>query len=211
MAQIPLQPRPKIPPIGFFEPISVDPKDMMTDVEFLLGILKKLNEVIVQTNKNSEFIDEYTGKIEQIEREIAALRIEYEEFTQAIGDEISQFETNINNSIALQFAQIKVELQAMIATALTQANAYTDAIAGQLRAEIQAVSVGDITVFDPSTGAYENLQDVINNLWNSGRDDALTAGEYDTLDNGDPLSANSYDAYELTAFDYDKYGKTMLV
>ena len=38
---IPFQPRPKVPPIGFFDPISVDPKDMMTDVEYLLGILKK--------------------------------------------------------------------------------------------------------------------------------------------------------------------------
>ena len=211
MARIPFQPNPKIPPIGFFEPISVDPKDMMTDVEFLLGVLKKLNEVIAQTNKNSEFIDEYTGKIEEIEAEIVALRNDYLEFTNSVTEEIQNFETDINNSIALQFAQIKVELQSMIATALTQANAYTDSVANQLRAEIEAVSVGDITLFDPSTGAYENIQDVINNLWNSGRDDALTAGEYDTLDNGDPLSATSYDAYELSAFDYDKYGKTMLV
>lgn len=207
MAQIPLQPRPKIPPIGFFEPISVDPKDMMTDVEFLLGVLKKLNEVIVQTNKNSEFIDEYTGKIEQIEREIAALRIEYEEFTQAIGEEISQFEANINSSIALQFAQIKVELQSMIATALTQANAYTDAVASQLRAEIQAISVGDIEVFDPTTGMYSPLQTVLDNIYGSSRDDALTATEYDALD----LTATAYDAYQVSAFDYDKYGKTILV
>lgn len=207
MAQIPLQPRPKIPPIGFFEPISVDPKDMMTDVEFLLGVLKKLNEVIVQTNKNSEFIDEYTGKIEQIEREIAALRVEYEEFTQAIGEEISQFETNINNSIALQFAQIKVELKSMIATALTQANAYTDAVASQLHAEIEQISIGQITLFDPTTGTIQPLQTVIDNLYNTGRDDALTATEYDALD----LTATGYDAYQVSAFDYDKYGKNILV
>lgn len=207
MAQIPLQPRPKIPPIGFFQPISVDPKDMMTDVEFLLGVLKKLNEVIVQTNKNSEFIDEYTGKIEQIEREIAALRIEYEEFTQAIGEEISQFETNINNSIALQFAQIKIELQAMVATALNQANAYTDSVAAQLHTEIEQISIGQISVFDPTTGMISPLQVVIDNLYNTGRDDALTATEYDALD----LTATAYDAYQVTAFDYDKYGKNILV
>ena len=211
MAQIPLQPFPKIPPIGFFEPISVDPKDMMTDVEFLLGVLKKLNEVIAQTNKNSEFIDEYTGKIEEIEAEIARLRAEMTLFENNVNAELTAFEKQIRDSVALQFAQIKVELQAMIATALQQANSYTDAIAGQLRAEIEAVSIGDITLFDPSTGAYENIQDVINNLWNSGRDDALTASEYDTLDSGNPLSATAYDAYQLSAFDYDKYGKTMLV
>ena len=70
MAYINFQPRPKIPPIGFFQPISVDPKDMMTDVEFLLGVLKKLNEVIAQTNSNTEFINNYSGKIEEIEDEL---------------------------------------------------------------------------------------------------------------------------------------------
>ena len=193
---ISFQPNPKIPPIGFFEPISVDPKDMMTDVEFLLGVLKKLNEVIAQTNKNTEFIDEYSGKIEEIETEIASLRSEFETFKQ-----------DVNNSIALQFAQIKVELQGMIAAALNQANAYTDAIAGQLRAEIEQISVGNIQVYDPTTGVLSPLQTALDNIYGSGRDDALTATEYDALD----LTATAYDAYDITAFEYDKYGKTLLV
>lgn len=196
MAYINFQPCPKVPPIGFFEPISVDPKDMMTGVEFLLGVLKKLNEVIAQTNKNTEFIDDYTGKIEEIEAEITALRTEFE-----------QFKTDVNDAIALQFAQIKVELQGMIATALTQANAYTDAKASQLHDEIQAISVGDIQVYDPSTGLLSPLQTVLDNIYGAGRDDALTATEYDALD----LTATAYDAYAISAFEYDKYGKTLLV
>lgn len=196
MAQIKLQPYPKVPPIGFFEPISVDMKDQMTDVEFLLGTVKKLNEIIIQTNKNSEFIDEYTGKIEEIEAEIALLRKEFDTFKQ-----------DVNNSIALQFAEIKVELQAMIITTLNQANAYTDAIAGQLRTEIEQISVGDITVYDPTTGILSPLQTTLDNIYGSSRDDALTATEYDALD----LTATAYDAYQITAFDYDKYGKTILV
>lgn len=195
MSIISPQPRPKIPPIGFFQPISVDPADMMTDVEFLLGVLKKLNQVIEQTNKNSEFIDEYTGKIEEIEAEIVALR-----------SEMTQFEQDVNNNIALQFAQIKVELQAAIATALQQANAYTDVIAAQLRDEIQAISVGDITLYDPTTGIVSPLQTVIDNLYGAGRDNALTATEYDALE----LTATTYDGYEISAFDYDKNGKTIL-
>ena len=196
MAYINFQPNPKIPPIGFFEPISVDPRDMMTDVEFLLGVLKKLNEVIAQTNQNTEFINNYSGKIEEIEAEITALR-----------NEMTQFETSINNSIALQFAEIKLELQSTIATVLTQANAYTDSVAERLEAEIQAVSVGDISLFDPTTGVFSPLQTVIDNLYNSGRDDALTATEYDGLE----LTATAYDAYELTAIEYDQNGKNLLV
>lgn len=192
MAYINFQPRPKIPPIGFFQPISVDPKDMMTDVEFLLGVLKKLNEVIAQVNKNSQYIE----KIGEIEAEITALR-----------EEMTQFEQEVNDSIALQFAEIKVELQAMIATTLVQAKAYTDSVAAQLEQEIEEISVGQISVFDPTTGLYSPLQIVIDNLYNASRENALTASEYDALD----LSATAYDAYDLTAVEYDQNGKTLLV
>lgn len=196
MPLINFQPNPKIPPIGFFEPISVDPKDMMTDVEFLLGVVKKLNEIILQTNKNTEFIDEYSGRIEEIEREIASLR-----------QEMSDFEIEVNNSITSQFNTIKIELQSMIATALTQANAYTDSVASQLENEIQQISIGQISVFDPTSGLYSPLQIVIDNLYNSSRENALTATEYDALE----LTATAYDAYELTATEYDQSGKTLLV
>lgn len=193
---IPKQPFPKIPPIGFFDPISVDPKDMMTDVEYLLGILKKLNEMIAQLNSNTAFIEEYSGKIEEIEADIAALK-----------NEMVEFESEINEEITTRFNAIKLELQSAIATTLLQANAYTDATAANLREEIQAVSLGQITLFDPTTGTLNNLQVVIDNIYNTSREEALTATEYDGLQ----LSATTYDGYQITAFNYDRYGKTILV
>lgn len=196
MALINFQPNPKIPPIGFFEPISVDPKDMMTDVEYLLGILKKLNQMIAQLNSNTKFIEEYSGKIEEIEKEIVALR-----------SEMTEFETEINDDITARFNAIKTELDAEIATTLIRANAYTDAVAANLQEQIQSIVVGQITVFDPTTGFVSPLQIVIDNLYNSSRSDALTATEYDALD----LTATAYDEYELSAYEYDQSGKTLLV
>lgn len=190
------QPFPRIPPIGFFEPISVDPKDMMTDVEYLLGILKKLNSMIAQLNANTEWIENYAGRIEEIEAEIVALR-----------NEMSDFEDQINQDITSRFNAIKVELDAAIATTLIRANAYTDAVAANLQEQIQAIVVGQITIFDPTTGMVSPLQIVIDNLYNSSRNEALTATEYDALE----LTATAYDAYQLTAFDYDNSGKTLLV
>lgn len=192
---IPRQPFPKVPPISFFEPISVDPRDMMTDVEYLLGILKKLNSMIAQLNSNTAFIEEYSGKIEEIEKEVKALR-----------DEMTDFEAEITQDIASTFNSIKLELQSAIATALIQANAYTDATASVLRNEIREVSLGQITLFDPTTGTMNNLQVVIDNIYNTSREEALTATEYDALQ----LTATAYDNYELTAFNYDRYGKTLL-
>lgn len=189
-------PNPKIPPYSFFEPIGIEPKDWMTSTEFLLGLLKKLNETILQVNKNTEFIDEYNGKIEEIETEITNLQ-----------QEMVNFENQVTDEMNRKFIEIRSELESLIATALTQAIAYTDAIASQLRQEIDDISVGDITVYDPSTGILSPLQVVLDNIYGAGREDALTATEYDALD----LSATAYDAYELTAFNYDKYGKTLLV
>ena len=186
------QPKPKIPPIGFFQPISVDPKDMMTDVEFLLGILKKLNEVIAQVNIDSEQI----GKIAEMETALNEMK-----------QELYDFETQINNDITTRFNQIVAELNGAIATILNQANAYTDYKFQILLNEIEKIVVGQITVYDPTTGIVSPLQTVINNLYDSGRDDALTAEEYDELD----LSATAYDAYDLTAIQYDTSGKTLLV
>lgn len=196
MSLIKFQPRPKIPPIGFFQPISTDPRDMMTDVEYLLGILKKLNETINQVNSNTEFIDNYAGKIEEIESEITALR-----------EEMTTFENEINEEITTRFNVIKTELQSAISTTLVQANAYTDALGSTLEAEIQQISIGQITLYDPTTGTLNNLQTVIDNIYGSSREEAITAGEYDNLE----LTAATYDGYELTAFNYDRYGKTLLM
>ena len=196
MSLIKFQPRPKIPPIGFFQPISVDPRDMMTDVEYLLGILKKLNETIKQVNSNTEFIDKYAGKIEEIEAEIEALR-----------NEMADFKIEVTADINAQFAAIKSELQGIINVALSQAIAYTDSVAAQLQEQIQEISVGDITVYDPTNGLLSPLQTVLDNLYGTTREDAITATEYDALE----LTATAYDAYQLSAFDYDKYAKTLLV
>lgn len=196
MGLINFQPRPKIPPIGFFDPISVDPKDMMTDVEYLLGILKKLNSMIAQLNNNTKFIDEYSGKIEEIETDILALRTE-----------MTDFENQVNADINDRFTQIKINLQSAIATTLLRANAYTDATAATLREEIQAVSLGQITLYDPTTGTTNDIQTVIDNIYNTSREEAITAGEYDGLE----LTAATYDGYEISAFNYDRYGKTILM
>ena len=195
MAIIPFQPKPKIPPIGFFEPISVDPKDMMTDVEYLLGILKKLNAMIAQLNSNTKFIEDYSGKIEEIEAEVASLR-----------QEMTDFENQINLEISNRFAEINIELRAMIATTLTQANAYTDGKFAVLEEEIRQIVAGQITIYDPTTGIVSPLQTVIDNLYGSTREEALSATEYDALQ----LTATTYDGYDITAFNYDKYGKTIL-
>ena len=58
----------------------------------------------------------------------------------------------------------------------------------------------------PFTGETVRLEVVINELASLHKDDALTAGEYDAL----AIDADYYDSLDLTAFDYDWHGKTLV-
>lgn len=179
-----------------FQPVTTCWKDNLTYIEFLLGLLKKLNEVVEATNANSEWINSYAGRIEEIESQIAALYTDFE-----------QFKTDVNNNINTRFNEIKVELEAQIQSAIQYLQAYTDAKAEELHQEIIAVSTGTITVFNPVTGQEDNLQNTINSLFDQGRDNAITCQEYDSLE----LTATTYDGYEITAAEFDYNAKKLLM
>ena len=194
MAKIPLL-NITAPPNSLFEGITTNYQDNLTYAEFLLGVLKKLNDVIVVTNQNSEFIEKYDGEIEKIIAELALFREEWE-----------QYQIDVNKSIDEQISAFKVEVYGELAAQLTQLRSYVDVKDAALKDYIDNVALGQIMVYNPTTGIYENLQDVINSLFDVTRTGALTATEYDELE----LTATEYDAYELTASEYDTNGKALL-
>lgn len=194
------------PPNTLFQGISTDYQDNLTYVEYLLGILKKLNEVIVQTNSNTSFIEEYDGRIEAVEREIALLRAEMTEFESGIDTKFQNLENELLATIDQRLVEIRSELITLITVYRAEAKAYTDQQIANVEEEINNILLGQIQVHDPTTGLTADLQTVINNIYDSTREEALTATEYDALE----LTATTYDGYEITAFNYDQYGKTIL-
>lgn len=194
------------PPNTLFQGISTDYQDNLTYVEYLLGVLKKLNEVIVQTNSNTSFIEDYDGRIEAVEREIALLRAEMTEFEAGIDTKFQNLENELEATIDQRLVDIRSELITLITVYRAEAKAYTDQQIANVEDEINQILIGQITIHDPTTGLQSDLQTVINNLYDSTREEALTATEYDELE----LTATTYDAYEITAFNYDQYGKTIL-
>lgn len=184
-----------IPNSSMFEPVTSVYENNLTYIEFLLGILKKLNETVAQVNTNTEFIEEYTGKIEELEASIASLR---EDVINRINEQSQEITTRMN--------AIEAELNEQIKAYLNEAKQYSDTLYNILNSKIDQVAVGQINVYDPTTGSISPLQDVLNNLAGSSRN-ALTATEYDELN----LTADAYDAYDISAFNYDYYGKELLV
>ena len=184
------------PPNSIFQGISTNYQDNVTYAEFLLGVLKKLNEMIVTVNEHSEFIDNYSGQIEEMQRELAEFKQEWQ-----------QFQIDINASISQQIAVFKAEVYGELSAQLTQMRSYIDVQDEALKDYIDQVALGQIQVYNPATGMLQDLQTVINSLFDVSREDALTATEYDGLE----LTATYYDGQEISAYDYDVAGKTLLM
>ena len=55
-------------------------------------------------------------------------------------------------------------------------------------------------------GNYENISQVILNVYETLRNNAVTCTEFDTLE----LTATAYDAKEISAYNFDVNGKTFL-
>lgn len=183
------------PPSRLFQGISSNYLDNMTYAEFLLGILKKMNEIIAVTNTQQEFIDEFNVKYQELLIEFEQLRAEFD-----------ALEDKITASVQAQFDAFEVEVRNLITATQNYLIAYTDSAEARLQAQIEAIQIGDISVIDPTTGILSPIQTVINNLAGSSAD-ALTASEYDALN----LTATAYDNYDITAYDYDFKGKALLV
>jgi chromosome segregation ATPase len=194
------------PPNTLFQGISTNYQDNLTYVEYLLGVLKKMNAVIEQVNSNTSFIENYDGRITELETEITALRKEIEDFEAKVETDFDKLETDLINTINAKLVEIRTELIGLLTVYRAESKAYTDTRIAQVEEEIDQILIGQITLRDPTTGLVSPLQTVIDNLYDATREEALTATEYDALD----LTATAYDGYNLSAFDYDYYGKTIL-
>lgn len=183
------------PPSRLFQGISTNYLDNMTYAEFLLGILKKMNEIIAVTNTQQEFIDEFNVKYQQLLQDFEQLRTEFD-----------ALEDKITASVQTQLDAFEVEVRNLITATQNYLIAYTDSTEARLQAQIEAIQIGAINVIDPTTGELSPIQTVINNIAGSSAD-ALTASEYDALN----LTATAYDNYNITAYDYDFKGKALLV
>lgn len=183
------------PPNSLFQGISTNYQDNLTYAEFLLGVLKKLNETIVEVNSHQEFIENYSGQIEEMQAELAEFKQEW-----------NQYQIDLNASIAQQMADFKTAIESEIAGEMAQIRAYIDVQDNALKDYIDNVALGQIYVYNPATGERQDLQTVINSLFDSGRENALTADEYDALE----LTATYYDGQDISAYDYDTAGKTLL-
>lgn len=188
----------KLPcPKGWFSktlPVAFD--DSVSYLQMLSAILSKQGEIIEQLNINTEFIENWDKNINDLVARVDALEIEVENLR-------GEFTLELNTRIEA----LRLELLQALAETNAEIRGYIDAQVEVLDQKIDDIAVGQINVYDPTTGVVSPLQVVINNLYDSGRVEAISASEFDGLE----LTATAFDAYEITAYDFDTKGKTILI
>lgn len=164
--------------------------------ESFLEMLRKFYQYLHELTKATK---ELSDEVNEVKEDMASLE-----------DEINQKIEDINQLLAeydIKIERIRNELYTYVDGEIVNLRNYIDTQDNLLNEKIKQVEIGNINLYDPTTGLYSPLQTVIDNLYDMNRDNALTCTEYDALE----LTATEYDAYDLTAREFDISGKTLLV
>ena len=204
---------------NFYPTLGIIPTDYlntMTFLEQITWICNYINKEIIpiisklQSSIDGipEFEEEVTNKLnsfqEQLNNYIDSLNIVNQEITN-----ILQVISNINNEINnldIKIDNNKTELLEAINNSYNNLKNYIDANDTLLNNKIENIQIGQIQVYDPTTGLLSPLQIVINNISSQGNVDGLTATEFDSLE----LTATEFDETEITAKQFDTEGKLIL-
>ena len=176
--------------------------DALTDYELISKIGGEVNkviynqqildennkEIVKEVNELKDYVDEYLVDIEDVKADIVDLK--------------SAVLTNANNITAL-----KNYTDNLVNTNYNIIKDYVDNALADMNNRIDNIEIGAIEVYDPTTGILSPLQIVINNLYQAGNENGITAGDFDALE----LTATNFDNKQITALDFDKYGSELLV
>lgn len=159
------------------------------------NLTEDYQDLINQFEELKEYVNTYLTNMDEVKEAIILIN-------QAI-ETLNTRTTNNTNRIE----EVNTSLTNLINSDFNSLKTYVDTQDNMLNNKIDNIQIGAIQIYDPTTGTVEPLQTVINNLYQLGNVDGLTATEFDGLD----LTATAFEAYQITAYEFDSQGKTILV
>lgn len=174
----------------------------LTFEEQLLEFNKKLNEIIDELNQFS---------LESIQNMIDYAINNLQNYIDTENKKLYNYtDTQISNSQNYLISLINDKVNYLIQYINTQDNIIKNELKSkfdELDEKINNIVLKDLLLMNPTSGESNNIQDIINNLYDYLRYYGVSANEYDTLG----LTADQYDNKNLTAIDYDLYAKKLLM
>lgn len=184
--------------------IPLSYKESLTYEEQILWIQKNLNDAIELLNKLKEDFDNIDLNFEELEHEISLIK----EDVYQLNNKITNLEdTKADKSeVESQLSALDQSLKELINSEYGILKAYTDEHIEDLQYQIDHIDIDNIKVLDPTTGTESTIQQAIINVYNVGRTDSISAGEFDALE----LTAGAFDAKLISAFNFDQHSKSLL-
>ncbi len=163
-----------------------------------------LSRVIALENTISTFQSDIDDRFNTLQNQLE------EEIFQQIQAALAAINTDLTE-FRVQLTWLRDDLERAIVDLNSLVEADRAYMISYIEARLQAFidSIPDLTtvnVFNPVRGEITSIQIAINDLYDLGRSEALTALEYDSMG----LTASEYDSLLLSAYDYDNYGKTLI-
>ena len=178
--------------------------ESLTYEEQVLWLQKRLNDDIIPAiNEMTSFIENYDSQVEELQYQIDVINSYIAGFDRKIEQANQQTIDLLENELTI----VENELRDMILSNYNVLKDYVDERDAYLEDKINNISIDTIILRDPTTGLMSNIQVVVNNIYNANNVNGLTADEFDDLE----LTCSEFEAYEITAFDFDNKGKLILV
>lgn len=179
-------------------------RESLTYEEQILWLQKYLNDMLEWLTKLQEDFDNIDVNFDELQTEIDLIK----ERLVIINQELSSLQDTKADKTAVQnsIAELRLQLEELIESNYSILKEYVDTQDENLQYQIDHFDIGHIKIYDPTTGLLEDIQTVIDNIYDQTRDEAITTYEFDSLE----LTATEFDAKEITAFNFDRYSKTLL-
>lgn len=185
-------------------------------------LVREYNELISWENEHKAEYRELLRRVTALENNINTFESEIERRFNALAIQLSEdiyrqlqmALAEINSQLGAVYQRIsnlesalirqRLDLEGRIKATEDYCTLYTDDKIQELINSLPEVLT--VEVFNPVRGEVTTIQEAINDLYDLGRSEAITALEYDTLG----LTATEYDNLELTAIQYDQYARYYL-
>lgn len=203
------------------------------NIDWLLNAYKQLVSDMVEIknwiDNDAINFNQLQGRISILETKTALLQTQLDSYKLEVNRRFDQVDVKFDQQKALitaeyralfntltiyiesQLSQIRQDMAAMSMNLVDAMNAGDAFVMNWVRAQLDAFinnlpDYENLIIYNPVQGIQTTVQTAINDLYNYFNAYALTASEYDSMG----LTAQEYDDYELTANEYDSWGRKLL-
>lgn len=185
------------------KPLNFDIVPSVYDNNF--SFLEELIEISKRVNSILEYLKEFN--IEEIEKYVDSQINELKIYIDNQDEQLLSEFNGIIRKVYIDMNELSNNLKNYTDSQIITVINYVNSVKNEIEEQIQSIVVGNISVFNPTSGRVEPLDKVLNDIYNTFRTSAITCIEFDEL----LLSASSFDSKNITAIDFDLYGKDLLV